>query len=201
MRHSSGLLLSVLLFFTLLSCKSDKKQTAAPVEEVVADTIASKVTAERTPETIAQSNSVMARLMMTKETSRLASYMVTADLANTLLKGEGPYTLFAPENTAFEALDEAAIKELPLQQNRQALLSMLQGHLVVGSYDSVQIAQQLEVGKLELTTVAGTKLTLSKIGIDIIVKDSSGKRAKIGKSDILASNGVVHVVDKLLNKD
>lgn len=201
MRQFLRPVLAILITILFISCKNDKQQTIETVNEAVTDSVETAEKMVRSEETIAQSNSVMARIMTTKETRRVSGFMVTADLANTLLKEEGPFTIFAPEDSAFESLSEDEVKTLPQQENRQALVNLLQGHIVKGNYDSATLAQQLELGKVELTSLSGSILTVSKQGSDIIVKDSNGSRAKVGKSDILASNGIVHVIDKLLRSN
>ena len=191
-----SLVLSILLIAA--ACKNDQKQTADESIEEVTDSVETKIPKARSKETIARSNSVMARIMMTKECNLVASYLVTANLADTLLNTEGPYTVFAPESEAFDALDQTFVKELPLPENREMLTSILKGHVIEGSIDSSSLAQQLQLGSVSFKTMSGKNIRIRKSGADFLVIDEDGNTAKIRKSDIKAFNGMVHVIDKVL---
>ena len=191
-----SLILCSLMIFT--ACKNDAKEQEETMPEVATDTVVEQIKQEPTEDTKAQSNSVMARIMTTKECNLLASYLVTAELADTLLKSDGPFTVFAPESDAFDALDAEFVKGLPLQENRETLVSILKGHVIEGELDSASLSKQLQIGSVTLNTMSGSELKVRKNGSDIVVIDEQGNSAKVGKSDITASNGVVHVIDKVL---
>ncbi len=191
-------ILCLLFVFSIFSaCKQDvKKETEiAPVEEVVAEAPERK---EPSKESIAQANSVMARVMSTRECKAFASYMITAEVSDQLLKEEGPFTIFAPSDDAFRSMDEEIINSLPKVENKPMLVSMVKSHIVEGSHDSVALILALKKGKVSLTSISGEKLTVRKKGSDILVSDSKGNISTVGKSDIQASNGVVHVVNSVL---
>jgi uncharacterized surface protein with fasciclin (FAS1) repeats len=191
-------ILSLLFIVSVLSaCKQDVKneKEIAPVEEVVAEVPERK---EPSKESIAQSNSVMARVMSTKESKAFASYMITAEVSDQLLKEEGPFTVFAPSDEALKSMDEELIKSLPMAENKPLLVSMVKSHIVEGSHDSVTLIQALKKGKVSLKSISGESLTVTRKGSDILVTDSKGNVSTVGKSDIQASNGVVHVVNAVL---
>lgn len=123
----------------------------------------------------------------TKDLSTLVSAVTAADLAKTL-QGKGPYTVFAPTNAAFQGLPKGTLDTLLKPANKDQLTSVLTYHVVPGKV----MAAQLKDGQ-ELTTVNGDKLKVS----------INGKTVKVGgatvtKADVPASNGVVHVIDSVL---
>ena len=112
-----------------------------------------------------------------------------AGLAETLM-GEGPYTVFAPTDEAFEKLPKGAVEDLLKPENKEKLKAVLLYHVVKGKVDA-ETAMTLDGKKAE--TVGGKKVKIS-------VKDGSVyvNKAKVIKADVMASNGVIHVIDKVL---
>jgi uncharacterized surface protein with fasciclin (FAS1) repeats len=119
--------------------------------------------------------------------STLVTAVSTADLAGTL-QGKGPYTVFAPTNAAFEELGRNTVDTLLERRNRDQLTSVLTYHVVPGKLE----ASQLRDGQA-LTTVEGAKLR-----VDIEGGDVSVGGATVVTPDVQASNGVVHVIDGVL---
>ena len=185
---------------TMVSCKEDKKeQTETTItEEVKSD--APKVAYEPTQEDINKAASVMAKLMLTKECSQFSSYLVTAELTDMLFYESGPYTVFAVTNDAIMGLGSDINKNLAQRAKVDSLATMLKGHIVAGNFDTVKLVQELKSGPVKLKTLAGTQLTITKKGSDLLVKDAQGKSATIGKSDIKGGNGVLHLVDAFLGE-
>ncbi|NER15942.1 fasciclin domain-containing protein [Spongiivirga citrea] len=112
--------------------------------------------------------------------STLVSALSAADLVETL-QGEGPFTVFAPTNDAFEKLD--ALPE------GDALKDVLLYHVAAGKFDAATL---LADGKV--TTIQGAEITVEKIGDDVILNGM----VKVVIADIMASNGIVHVIDTVL---
>ncbi len=200
-RSTFGILLATTLL--ILSCKDDVKEKNQDninnVEEVtIEDQPEKKVPS---PEQIAQANSVMARLMATKESKSFASYVITAGLTDILMKEEGPFTVFAPTVEAFDGLDAEFKKKLPHPERLEVLSTLLKSHIVTGIYDTVLLHQSLKAGSVKLTTLAGTTLTITKKGSDIVVTHEKGGNATMGKSDIKGTNGMVHIIDKVIAVD
>lgn len=104
-----------------------------------------------------------------------------------LLTGEAPVTIFAPTDEAFRAVPAATLDNLA--KNPEALKAVLKHHAVAG----VNTRASLKADSTTLTTLAGTKLVLSKAG-DFITVDE----ALVTQADVTASNGVLHVVDRVL---
>ncbi len=119
--------------------------------------------------------------------STLVSAVEAAGLAETL-SGEGPYTVFAPTNEAFEALPEGALDDLLMEENSDQLESVLTYHVV----PSAAMAADLSDGQ-ELETVNGEMLTVSIDGDTVMIGD-----ATVVQPDVEASNGVIHGIDTVL---
>jgi len=128
----------------------------------------------------------------------LVAAVQAAGLVETL-EGPGPFTIFAPVNSAFDALPAGTVDTLLQPENKADLQGVLTYHVVPGTLDSGAIVNQIG-GNLSttLTTVQGGNLTISPAGDDIYVIDSKGNAARVIQSDVYQSNGVVHVIDGVL---
>jgi uncharacterized surface protein with fasciclin (FAS1) repeats len=122
-----------------------------------------------------------------EDLSTLTTAVTAADLGPTL-KGEGPYTVFAPTNAAFEALPAGALDELLEPANKKQLGGVLTYHVVPGQLKAADLS---DGQKLE--TVNGETLTVRVSGEEVTVGG-----AKVVQPDVQASNGVVHVIDEVL---
>ena len=105
-----------------------------------------------------------------------------------VLKGEGPYTVFAPTDAAFAQLPEGTLESLLLPENKEKLQAILTYHVVAGSVDAAAVTKLTSA-----KTVQGDKVTVS-------VKDGSVMidEAKVVKADVEASNGIIHVIDRVI---
>lgn len=117
----------------------------------------------------------------------LVAAIEAAGLADTL-KGEGPYTVFAPTDAAFEKLPDGTLDSLLREENRDKLIAILSYHVVPGKVTSEQAA-----GLSDATTVEGGELSISRSGNSVMIND-----ATVTTADIEASNGVIHVIDTVL---
>lgn len=117
------------------------------------------------------------------------------------LKGKGPLTVFAPTNEAFAALPAGTVDTLLKPENKATLTKVLTYHVVAGDYTGAKLKSLIMKGhgNATLKTLAGGELTFMMNGPDnIIVRDAKGGFADITISDVHQSNGVIHVVDKVL---
>lgn len=117
------------------------------------------------------------------------------------LRGNGPFTVFAPTNDAFASLPTATLTDLQKPTNKKLLVSILSGHIAQGNLDAKALTSDLNIGKKkdgELATIGGSKLSLIKSGDGLRIKSSSGSTARVETADVKMSNGVVHVIDKVL---
>lgn len=129
---------------------------------------------------------VVALAQATPELSTLADAVVAADLVSTL-QGEGPFTVFAPTNQAFNALG-GTLQTLLKPANKEQLADVLTYHVVPGE---LQAADLRDGQRLE--TVQGQTLRVSVDGETVMIND-----AMVVTADVDASNGVVHVIDAVL---
>lgn len=124
--------------------------------------------------------------------STLATALQTADLVGTLDQ-DGPFTVFAPRNSAFDALPPGTLDDLLLPQNVAALRTVLGAHVVSGTFLAADL-----VGKTtELTTIDGTSFTVD--GFDgVVITGAAGGEVTVIQPDVMARNGVIHVINGIL---
>jgi uncharacterized surface protein with fasciclin (FAS1) repeats len=130
----------------------------------------------------------------------LVAAVTAAGLVETL-QGDGPFTVFAPVNSAFEALPPGTVDELLKPENREMLTSVLTYHVVPGRLDSQALRQRVDAGggTATLETVNGQTLTIRANGpTNLVVEDHKGDVATISTYDVYQSNGVIHVIDEVL---
>jgi uncharacterized surface protein with fasciclin (FAS1) repeats len=123
--------------------------------------------------------------------STLLTAVGEAGLAETL-SSEGPFTVFAPTDDAFAALPEGTLETLLNPANRDQLAAILTYHVVPAE------VMAADVSPGEVTTVNGSVFTVSVDGGDVVIKDGEGNEATVTQTDIVTSNGVIHVIDSVL---
>ncbi|WP_422928996.1 fasciclin domain-containing protein [Singulisphaera sp. PoT] len=117
----------------------------------------------------------------------LVAAVKAADLVETL-KGDGPFTVFAPTDEAFAKLPEGTLESLLKPENKKKLVAILTYHVVPGKVTAADVVKLTEA-----KTVQGSKVKIHVAGGKVKVDD-----AKVTKTDILTSNGVIHVIDTVL---
>lgn len=117
----------------------------------------------------------------------LAKALDAAGLVETL-KGEGPFTVFAPTDEAFSKLPEGTLEELMMPENKDKLVAILTYHVVPGKVMASDVST-MDSAK----TVQGKSLTITKDENGVMVND-----ARVVQADILCSNGVIHVIDAVV---
>ena len=134
-----------------------------------------------------------------KDHTTLVAAVQAAGLVPTL-KGAGPFTVFAPTNAAFAALPAGTVDNLLKPENKAALTKVLTYHVVAGKLETAALIKAVDAGggKATLTEVSGGTLTVTKSGTMIMLSDESGGMAHVTIPDVVQSNGVIHVVDKVL---
>lgn len=120
--------------------------------------------------------------------STLVSALTAAELTESL-KGTGPFTVFAPTNEAFKKLDPAVLADLLKPENKAKLAAVLKYHVVPGKIASAD-AKGADV---DLTTLNGAVVKVDGKGAVVKVGE-----ATVTKADIIASNGVIHVIDTVI---
>jgi uncharacterized surface protein with fasciclin (FAS1) repeats len=124
---------------------------------------------------------------VTEATQTLVTAVAAADLEETL-KGDGPFTVFAPDNEAFEALDDFTLEQLLDSTNVELLQKVLTYHVVPGDIRAADLTDGATV-----TTVQGQEVTIDLSGETPMVND-----ANIVATDVVAENGVIHLIDGVL---
>ncbi len=134
-----------------------------------------------------------------KDHTTLVAAVKAADLVD-VLASEGPFTVFAPTNAAFENLPKGTVETLLKPENKEQLQTILKYHVVSGKWNAVDIAKMIKEGngKAAIKTVSGGTLTAWVKGKDVYVTDENGNSAKVTIADVNQSNGVIHVVDAVL---
>lgn len=144
--------------------------------------------------------SIVANAVNSADHTTLVSAVKAAGLVDTL-NGKGPFTVFAPTNEAFAALPAGTVETLVKPENKATLTKILTYHVVAGDYPASRLRAMIRAGHGEamLPTVEGEKLTFTMNGPDnIVVRDAKGDVADISTYDVKQSNGVIHVIDKVL---
>ncbi len=135
-----------------------------------------------------------------KDHTTLVAAVKAAGLVDAL-KGKGPFTVFAPVNSAFSALPAGTVETLLMPENKSKLASVLTYHVVAGNYDMMALQSAIKAGngKATLKTLAGGTLTARMNGMhNIQIVDAGGNVANISTYDVKQSNGVIQVVDRVL---
>ncbi len=153
--------------------------------------------------------------------STLMTAVETAGLADELM-GEGPFTVFAPIDSAFEALPAGTVEDLLKPENREQLVRLISAHVVpntvlerdfdfanidesVAPSDSVVV--DIENQQIVMDTIADTEITVEKLGDNYYasaspaINDDEEPEASIIYSDLMSSNGVIHIIDSVLTPD
>lgn len=131
--------------------------------------------------------------------STLVAAVKAAGLAGTL-SSPGPFTVFAPTDTAFAKLPAGTVDLLVQPENKGTLTKILTYHVVAGKLDSKTIKKAIHAGggTAVVTTVQGQKLKATISGNNLILTDAKGGRSAVAMADVQTSNGVVHVIDSVL---
>ena len=172
----------------LAACGSPAEEEM-PVDETMAD----ETSVAEEPGTIvdvAQGN---------PDFSTLVTAVTAAELGGTL-GGEGPYTVFAPTNAAFDKLPDGTLETLTAPEGKEQLTSILTYHVVSGATDAATLTNAIETndGSYEITTVNGGTLTATLEGGNVILTDAAGGKATVASTDVMASNGIIHGIDTVL---
>ena len=134
-----------------------------------------------------------------KDHTTLVAAVTAADLVETL-QSEGPFTVLAPTNAAFDKLPEGTVATLLKPENKTALQGVLTYHVIAGKHSAADIMEDIEAGNgmAEWTTVNGQTLTGMIADGKVKIKDQAGNVATVTIADVNQSNGVIHVIDTVL---
>lgn len=146
-----------------------------------------------------ENKNIIENAVNSKDHTTLVAAVKAAGLVETL-QGAGPFTVFAPVNAAFDALPKGTVESLLKPENKAQLTKILTCHVVPTKALSGAIAKMIadDKGAHPVKTVGGCVFTAMQDGNDIKIKDGKGNVAKVTIADVRQSNGVIHVIDKVL---
>jgi uncharacterized surface protein with fasciclin (FAS1) repeats len=146
-----------------------------------------------------EDKNIVENALNSKDHTTLVAAVKAAGLVETLM-GKGPFTVFAPVNAAFDALPAGTVETLLKPENKDKLTKILTCHVVAAAAMAADVDKMAmaDGGMHEVTTVGGCKLWLSVKDNMVMIKDESGGTAMVTIADVKQSNGVIHVIDKVL---
>lgn len=175
----------------LAACGEPAEDTTMDDDTMMADEMANaEATMPGTIVEVAQGN---------PDFSTLVSAVTAAEL-NETLSGDGPYTVFAPTNAAFDALPAGTVESLTTEDTDQ-LGNILTYHVVSGEVMAADLVAAIESAGADgymIETVNGGTLTAMMEGGNVMLRDAQGNTATVSATDVDASNGVIHVIDTVL---
>ncbi|MGF7233050.1 fasciclin domain-containing protein [Arachidicoccus sp.] len=145
------------------------------------------------------SKNIIQNAVNSKDHTTLVAAVKAAGLVQTL-EGKGPFTVFAPTNEAFDKLPEGAVANLVKPENKALLTKILTYHVVPGKISAKDLMKWIKKGhgKTTLKTVEGENIAVMQNDKGIWLVDAKGNKAMITIADVNQSNGVIHVIDKVL---
>lgn len=145
------------------------------------------------------SKNIVENAVNSADHTTLVAAVTAAGLVETL-QSPGPFTVFAPVNSAFDALPAGTVDTLLKPENKDALTKVLTAHVVAGDLKAADLIALAAAngGTATLTTVSGDTLTFAVEAGAAVVTDESGGKGTVTIADVDQSNGVIHVVDKVL---
>jgi uncharacterized surface protein with fasciclin (FAS1) repeats len=134
-----------------------------------------------------------------KNFSTLVTALKSADLVGAL-QGNGPFTVFAPTNDAFAKIDSKTLNSLLEEKNQKVLSNILTYHVISGKLVASDVVTALNKnnGSVELKALNGQVITVMEKDGKIWLRDSKGNYSEISATDVMGSNGVIHVIDTVV---
>ena len=131
--------------------------------------------------------------------STLVTALKAADLVGAL-QGDGPFTVFAPTNDAFAKLDSNTLSSLLEAKNQKALANILTYHVISGKLTATDVVSALKSGNgsVDLTALNGQVINVMQKDGKIWLKDLNGNYSEIVATDVMGSNGVIHVINTVV---
>ena len=145
------------------------------------------------------SKNIVENAVNSNDHTTLVAAVKAADLVD-VLSSDGPFTVFAPTNAAFEALPSGTVETLLKKENKSKLQGVLTYHVLAGDYTAADIVAAIKKGngKASFTTVNGEEINAMLDGSSVKLKDAKGNVATVSVADVDQSNGVIHVIDSVL---
>ena len=145
------------------------------------------------------SKNIVENAVNSKDHTTLVAAVKAADLVGTL-SSAGPFTVFAPTNEAFNMLPAGTVETLVKPENKETLTKILTYHVLSGKYSAADVMKAIKKGdgKAMMKTVQGEDLTFMMKGKNVMIMDAKGGTAMVTIADVNQSNGVIHVINKVL---
>lgn len=187
-------LMTLVVVFSLIigtACANNKKD----------NTETEKVTTENTtePEMVEETPNIVGVAAGNENFTTLVAAVKAAGLVETL-SSAGPFTVFAPLNSAFDKLPAGTVEGLLKPERKDALTSILTYHVVAGKFMAADVVKAIgdNNGSFAIPTVQGGTLTATLDGGSVILTDAKGNASKVVLTDVAASNGVIHALDTVV---
>ena len=185
--------ISTLALLGVIATSCGEKKTADTTE--MADTTAVAMDTMA----VAETGNIVDVAAGNADFSTLVAAVKAANLVETL-SGEGPFTVFAPNNAAFDKLPAGTVDTLLKPESAEKLKSVLTYHVVAGKFDAATVIDAINKnnGKYTVTTVQGGTIVLSLKDGKVMLTDANGGTATVILADVAASNGVIHAIDTVV---
>ena len=201
MKINKLLLLGALATLSFTACKNDKKaEEEAEKMEMEAKAEAEEAKMAEMKKKEAEETSIAAVAMNSADHTTLVAAVKAAQL-DVMLKTEGPYTVFAPSNDAFDRLPKGTVDTLLKPENKEKLTDVLSYHVVPGDVTSAKLTELIKANNgfymLKTANDGELRAEINNAG-NITLTDGRGKKSTITAADLDASNGTVHVVNTVM---
>jgi uncharacterized surface protein with fasciclin (FAS1) repeats len=169
------------------------------VMSVIMTTLSYGQTKMEVSKEVSPSKNIVETAVNSEVHTTLVAAVKAADLVETL-SSDGPFTVFAPTNSAFANLPEGTVETLLKPENIKQLQAVLTYHVIAGKFSASDVVAAIKKGdgKVELKTVNGGMVTAMLDGKSVKIKDSKGNVATVTIADLDQTNGVIHVIDTVL---
>lgn len=196
---SIALVAGMLVFGTGALLAQDKKMMTEEKKDMKMNDMSKKMNPEVGGAPMYANKNIVENAINSKDHTTLVAAVKAAGLVETL-QGEGPFTVFAPTNAAFEKLPKGTVETLLKPENKKQLQEVLTYHVIAGKMDAKAIAKAIKdnKGTARFTTVNGGKLTAMMDGKNLVLTDENKNTATVTIANVYQSNGVIHVVDTVV---
>ncbi len=191
MKTLKVLSICVIAAFFVASCGEKKKEMKEEATE--------EVTEVKAPTVEPTTPNIVGVAAGNDSFTTLVAAVKAAGLVETL-SGEGPFTVFAPTNEAFDKLPEGTVESLLTPESKEALTGILTYHVVSGKFEAAAVIEAINAndGKFTVPTVQGGSIDLSLNDGKVMLTDAKGGTSTVVIADVAASNGVIHALDTVV---
>lgn len=181
----------VLLGIITISCGQKKQAESSEMTDSTAVAMDTAV--------VAETSNIVDVAAGNADFSTLVTAVKAAGLVETL-SGDGPFTVFAPNNAAFAKLPAGTVDGLLKPESLDKLKAILTYHVVAGKFDAAAVTDAINKnnGKYTVTTVQGSTIVLSLKDGKVMLTDANGGTSTVVLADVAASNGVIHAIDTVV---